>query len=101
MLVAAEEIVDQSVVLKEPYKTILPGFRVSAVIHEPWGAHPSDVFEYYYRDIWFQAEYAEASRTLEGFQKFLHEWVYGVENRAEYMKKVGEKKREELQWRQS
>jgi glutaconate CoA-transferase subunit A len=99
VVVAAEEIVDQATILKEPYKTILPGFRVSAVVHEPWGAHPSDVFEHYYRDIWFQAAYAEASKTVEGFQKFMDEWVYGVENRAEYMEKLGKKKREELQWR--
>ena len=98
VVVAAEEIVDQATILREPYKTIIPGFRVSAVIHEPWGAHPSDVFEYYYRDIWFTAEYAEASRTVEGFQKFMDEWVYGVENRDEYTKKLGAKK-EELRWR--
>ena len=70
----------------------------SAVIHEPWGAHPSDVFEHYYRDIWFTAEYAEASKTVEGFQKFMEEWVYGVTNRNEYIKKLGAKK-EELRWR--
>ena len=99
VVVAAEEIVDQATILKEPYKTILPGFRVSAVIHEPWGAHPSDVFEHYYRDIWFQAAYAEASKTVEGFQKFLDEWVYGVENRAEYLKKLGAEKKAELRWR--
>ncbi len=98
LVVSAEEIVDQATVLGEPYKTIVPGFRVTAVVHEPWGAHPSDVFEHYYRDIWFTAEYAEASRTVDGFQKFMDEWVYGVENRNEYMKKLGAKK-EELRWR--
>jgi glutaconate CoA-transferase subunit A len=99
IIVAAEEIVDQATILEEPYKTIVPGFRVNAVIHEPWGAHPSDVFEHYYRDIWFQAAYAEASKTVEGFQKFMDEWVYGVENRAEYLEKLGRKKKEELRWR--
>ncbi len=99
IVVAAEEIVDQAMILKEPYKTIIPGFRVSAVVHEPWGAHPSDVFEHYYRDIWFAAEYAEKSRTVEGFQRFLEEWVYGVKNRAEYMEKLGKKKQDELRWR--
>jgi glutaconate CoA-transferase subunit A len=99
VIVSAEEIVDPATILKEPYKTVLPGFRVAAVVHEPWGAHPSDVFEYYYRDIWFQADYGSASRTVEGFQKFLEEWVYGVENRAEYLKKLGTKKQGELRWR--
>jgi glutaconate CoA-transferase, subunit A len=99
VIVAAEEIVDQAIVLKEPYKTILPGFRVAAVVHEPWGAHPSDVFEYYYRDIWFQFAYGEASKTVEGFQKFMDEWVFGVESRTEYLEKLGVTKRDELRWR--
>jgi glutaconate CoA-transferase subunit A len=99
VVVSAEEMVDQATILKEPDKTILPGFRVAAVINEPWGAHPSDVFEHYYRDIWFQAAYAEASKTLEGFHKFMDEWVYSVETRAEYVEKLGKKKREDLQWR--
>ncbi len=98
IVVSAEEVVDQATILKEPYKTILPGFRVAAVVHEPWGAHPSDVFEHYYRDIWFQAAYAEASKTEEGFQKFLGEWVYGVADRGGYIKKLGEAKQRELRW---
>jgi len=36
VIVSAEEIVDPSIILKEPFKTILPGFRVTAVVHEPW-----------------------------------------------------------------
>ena len=62
------------------------------------GAPPA-VVEHYYRDIWFQAAYAEASRTVEGFQKFMDEWVYRVENRAEYLEKLGAKKRVELRWK--
>jgi glutaconate CoA-transferase subunit A len=99
IVVSAEEIVHEAAILKEPYKTIIPGFRVAAVVHEPWGAHPSDVFEHYYRDIWFQAAYAEASKTLEGFQKFMEEWVFGVESRVGYLEKLGTKKQEELRWR--
>lgn len=98
VIVSAEEIVDRAVILKEPYRTIIPGFRVSAVVHEPWGAHPSDVFEHYYRDIWFAAMYAEESRTLEGYQRFMDEWVLGVEDRAQYLKKLG-KKADDLRWR--
>jgi hypothetical protein len=36
---------------------------------------------------------------VEGFQKFMDEWVYGVENRAEYLKKLGRGKKEQLHWR--
>jgi glutaconate CoA-transferase subunit A len=50
VVVSVEEIVDREVIVSDPNRTIVPGFLVSAVIHEPWGAHPSPVQGYYDRD---------------------------------------------------
>ncbi|MBI3405849.1 MAG: CoA transferase subunit A, partial [Acidobacteria bacterium] len=41
VIIVAEEIVAPEVISSDPNRTLIPGFLVSAVVHEPWGAHPS------------------------------------------------------------
>ena len=41
IIVIAEEIVEPEVIASDPNRTLIPGFLVSAVVHEPGGAHPS------------------------------------------------------------
>lgn len=50
IILTAEEIVSPDVINRDPNRVITPGFRVSAVVHCPWGAHPSVVTGYYNRD---------------------------------------------------
>ncbi len=40
VIVVAEEIVSPEVIASDPNRTLIPGFLVAAVVHEPWGAHP-------------------------------------------------------------
>src|SRR5437868_5871752 len=49
-IVVVEEIVEEAVVRADPNRTIIPGLIVDAVVHEPYGAHPSYVQGYYDRD---------------------------------------------------
>jgi glutaconate CoA-transferase subunit A len=92
VIVCAEEIVDEAVIRADPNKTIIPGFRVNAVVHEPWGAHPSYMQGYYDIDVDHFLKYEEMSRTLDGFENYLKEWVFGVEDRKEYLNKLGPEK---------
>ena len=41
VIVVAEEIVSESVIRSDPNRTLIPGMIVSAVVHEPFGCHPS------------------------------------------------------------
>src|SRR3990172_5211092 len=50
VIVTAEEIVAPAVIASDPNRVFTPGFRVSAVAHAPWGAHPSPVPGHYNRD---------------------------------------------------
>ena len=59
-----------------------------AVVHEPGGAHPSPVQGHFKRDHAFYRDYAERSRTDEGFRAWLDEWVLGVQDRAAYMGRI-------------
>jgi glutaconate CoA-transferase subunit A len=89
VIVVAEEIVAPEVIATDPNRTLIPGFLVSAVVHEPWGAHPSPVLGYYNRDHAFFSEYHDESRTLAGYEAWLARWVNGVADRAAYLSLLG------------
>jgi glutaconate CoA-transferase, subunit A len=89
VIIIAEEIVAPEVIASDPNRTLVPGFLVAAVVHEPGGAHPSPVQGYYGRDHAFFAEYHEQSRKLEDFEKWLEHWVVRTADRREYMKQLG------------
>lgn len=88
VIVVAEEIVDESVVRSDPNRTMIPGFIVDAVVHEPWGAHPSYVQGYYDRDNDFYVEWENISRDEKRLEQYLSEYVFGVKDRAEYATKL-------------
>lgn len=89
VILTAEEIVDESVIRSDPNRTLIPGFIVDAVCHVPHAAHPSYTQGYYDRDNDFYLEWDEISKTQEGVQAYLDEWVYGVRDRQEYWNKLG------------
>lgn len=96
VIVVTEEIVSPEEIASDPNRTLIPGFFVSAVVEEPWGAHPSPVLGYYNRDHKFYEQYHEQSRTLEDFEKWLARWVHGVRDRRGYMELVGDRRRDTL-----
>jgi glutaconate CoA-transferase subunit A len=89
VIVAAEEIVDESVVRADPNRTLLPGFVVDAVVCEPWGCHPSYAQGYYDRDNEYYVGWGEIARERATLERWLDEWVHGVSGRAEYVEKMG------------
>ncbi|HEX8996731.1 MAG TPA: CoA-transferase [Ktedonobacterales bacterium] len=89
VIYVAEEIAPAEVILSDPNRVLAPGFKTLAVVHSPGGAHPSPVQGYYNRDHAYFAEYHQATRTPEGFDVWLREWVLDVPNRAAYLEKLG------------
>ena len=90
VILTAEEIVDESVIRSDPNRTLIPGFIVDAVCHVPFCAHPSYTQGYYDRDNDFYIEWDEISKSQEGIQAYLEEWVFGVKDRNEYWAKLGQ-----------
>lgn len=90
VIVVCEEIVDQSVIRADPNRTLIPGSIVTAVVHEPWGAHPSYAQGHYDRDNDFYVKWDEIARTDESLKAYLDAYVHGVKSRAEYMAKQPE-----------
>ena len=88
VILSCEEIVDESVIRSDPNRTLIPDFVVHAVVHEPWCAHPSYTQGYYDRDNDFYMKWDEITKEHDTTMKYMEEWVFGVENRAQYMKKM-------------
>ena len=89
VIVVAEEIVEQEVIASDPNRTVIPGFLVSAVVHEPFGAHPSPVQGYYSRDSEFFRAYHAETKTPEDFVRWRSKWVDGVRDRSGYLRMLG------------
>jgi glutaconate CoA-transferase subunit A len=90
VIAVVEEIVPASVVRADPNRTIAPGLIVDAVVHEPYGAHPSYVQGAYDRDNAFYREWDTISRDAVATEAWLKEWVYDLPDRAAYVAKFGE-----------
>ena len=89
VIASVEEIIPSAVARRDPNRTIIPSFKVDALVVEPWGSHPSACQGYYDRDNSFFLDYEKNTRSLEGFQAYLDKWVYSVKDRAEYVKLLG------------
>lgn len=85
IIVSCEEIVDDDVIRASPYLTIIPAYRVDAVIECPWGAHPTEVLGYYNMDKLFYGLLMEAMKTAAGFKAWMDQWVFGCRDRAAYL----------------
>ncbi|MBI1877732.1 MAG: CoA transferase subunit A [Chloroflexi bacterium] len=92
IIITAEEIVAAEVINSDPNRVITPGFRVSAVVHAPWGGHPSPVPGHYNRDHNAFIEYQQNSKTPAAFAAWQTGWVDGVHNSADYLALLGEER---------
>jgi glutaconate CoA-transferase subunit A len=89
VVLSAEEIVDTDTLRSDPNRTEIPGTVVDYVVEEPYGSHPSYTQGYYGRDNQAYIEWNEVSESHESTLAWLDEWVHGVENRREYVEKLG------------
>lgn len=101
VIVVAEEIVPRDVLLSDPNRMITHAHKGVAVVEAPGGAHPSPVQGYYGRDHDFYHEYHEQTRSVEGYDAWIAEWVTGVPDRAAYLKKLGDERWNALGVKQS
>jgi glutaconate CoA-transferase, subunit A len=96
LIIVAEEIVEPGVIASDPNRTLVPGFLVTAVVHEPWGAHPSPVQGYYGRDHEFFTQYHDQTRRLEDFEQWLAHWILQAPDRRTYVNLLGAARTEGL-----
>ena len=87
-------------VYSDPNRVIIPAFRVSAVCHAPWGAHPSPVPGFYNRDHQAFIDYRDGSKTPEDFTAWRKHWVDPVRRPEDYMRLIGQERMEALKLKQ-
>ncbi len=77
VIITTEQIVDSDVIRRDPNRTVLPGYRVGAVVEAPWGAHPMH-FAGCYNGDWpgFMAELGNE----EGYEAYMRDFVYGTKD---------------------
>lgn len=88
-IVITERLVPLETIRREPERTIIPGFRVSHVVHLPFAAHPTSVYQAYDYDADHIRLYVAASQSPQGFEEYLEEYVYGVQDHWAYLERVG------------
>ncbi len=96
IILLAEEIVDQGVILSDPNRVLYPAFMVCAVVHCPGGCHPSPVQGYYGRDHAYYTDYHRETRTADAMTTWLDRWVYAVADRPAYLEALGRERWEGL-----
>ncbi|MDQ4075079.1 MAG: CoA transferase subunit A [Chloroflexota bacterium] len=101
VIIVAEEIVPSDVMLSDPNRMLTHPHKVVAVVEEPGGAHPSPVQGYYDRDHEFFHEYHRQTRSVEGFQEWIGEWITGVPDRSIYLDRLGRERWQALRIEQS
>jgi len=93
VIVIAEELVPTEHIQRFPERTVIPAHRVEAVIHQPFGAHPTSVFRCYDYDAEHLALYVDHVKRPEGVKRYLDSYVRGTRDHWGYLEKVGGLKR--------
>ena len=96
VILTSETIVDSDVITSDPNRVFTPGFRVSAVVHAPWGAHPSSVPGFYNRDHEAFLDYRNASKTPDDFAQWRKRWVDDIAGAPDYQALLGRERMERL-----
>lgn len=89
VVVTAEEIVDTDVLRRNPDRTVLPGFVVSAVVEVPYGAHPTSFNPNYGYDSRMHLDWVAAARDADSAAAFLDTHVFGPADQSAYLDTAG------------
>jgi hypothetical protein len=88
VIVTVEEIVDR-VDPAAPAGRFIPSLHVTAVVHAPFGAHPTGAPRYYMADDERLQEYVSASISDEAFETYLEKYVFEPGSHAGYLERAG------------
>jgi glutaconate CoA-transferase, subunit A len=89
VILTSEEIVSTEMITRDPNRILTPGFKVRAVVHAPWGAHPSPMPGYYNRDHAAFLDYQKQSRTPELFASWMNQWIFSISSIHQYPETLG------------
>lgn len=88
VIVTVEEIVEK-VDPEASGGSFIPSLYVTAVVHAPFGAHPTGAPGYYMADDERLREYVAASSSDEAFEAYLGKYVFQSGSHDGYLDRVG------------
>jgi len=88
VILQVEEIVSDDYIEKNASRVAIPAMLVDAVVHAPFGCHPTSSHSYYRYDEPHLLEYLKACK--DGFDSYLQKYVRGPKSHEEYITVVGE-----------
>jgi glutaconate CoA-transferase subunit A len=88
VIVSAERIVSVDRSRTDPRRVTIPGHLVDAVVHAPFGAHPTMSAGFYLDDHEHTRAYVDAVRRGQADQ-YLSTYVHGPRKHSEYLDAVG------------
>ncbi|MGO9589849.1 MAG: CoA transferase subunit A [Candidatus Acidiferrales bacterium] len=89
LIIVAEQIVPTEFIQRSPERTIIPGHRVEAIIHQPFGALPTCVYGCYDYDADHLRLYVKHAADPGRFQEYLKTFVFGCRDHWEFLGKLG------------
>jgi len=96
LIILAEEIIDEETIRSHPDQTKIPAMYVDYIVELPYAAHPMMCHNYYDYDLDHLRLFHNHTRTEEGWQEYVDKYILGVENHAEYLKLIGDKRLKEI-----
>jgi len=85
IVIVAEKIVPTEDIRRNPQDTVIPAYRVNAVVHQPHGAYPTSVPGLYDYDYKALQDYQAHARKAETFKEYIDKTVHGVDSFEEYL----------------
>lgn len=89
LIVSFEELEDPECLRREPWLNQIPCLLPDALVHLPFGAHPSQCPNFYDYDPEFMYLYDRVSRDDHLYREFLDEYIYSPADHRAYLGKIG------------
>jgi acyl CoA:acetate/3-ketoacid CoA transferase len=89
VVVITEDLVPVDIIRQQPELTLVPGFHVDAVVHLPYGAHPTSLYKYYDHDEEHLKHYVSKARSEKGIAEYIDEYIIQTKDHMDYLDKVG------------
>jgi acyl CoA:acetate/3-ketoacid CoA transferase alpha subunit/acyl CoA:acetate/3-ketoacid CoA transferase beta subunit len=106
VVATVERIVSPDVIRANPTLAIIPSHRVLSVSEAPMGCHPYAIFNpggvdvaAYVEDYDFFMDIRAASRSKEGFDQWVREWILDVGSHENYVRRLGSDRVQKLRGR--
>jgi len=92
IVLSCEELVTSEQLRREPWRNCFPHTIVDAVVHQPFGSHPTACYLQYDYDAIHLNEYRELANDDKKFVDYLEAYVFRVSNFNEYLEIIGKER---------